>query len=54
MGLFEFERRIVKLEAFVKTTTKMTQVQVKLVDHKIGNEIKGIKKKMSENLGIKA
>ncbi|XP_062175185.1 SUN domain-containing protein 2-like [Alnus glutinosa] len=50
IGLSEFEGRIAELEAFVKTTVKMTQVQVELVDRKIGNEIGGLRKEMSEKI----
>lgn len=39
----DFEGRIAKVEKFLKTTAKMMQVQIEVVDQKIGNEVGGIK-----------
>lgn len=39
----EFEGRIVKLEKFLKTTTKMMQVQMDVIDRKIENEVSDLK-----------
>ncbi|KVI01563.1 SUN domain-containing protein 1-like [Cynara cardunculus var. scolymus] len=46
----DYERRIAEVEAFLKTTTKMMQVQVELVDRKIENEIAGLKTELSKRI----
>lgn len=43
----DYERRIAEVEAFLKTTTKMMQVQVDVVDRKVENEIAGLKSELS-------
>ncbi|KAM0014477.1 putative SUN domain-containing protein [Helianthus debilis subsp. tardiflorus] len=49
LGL-EYERRIAEVEAFLKTTTKMMQVQVDVVDRKIENEVKGLRTELSKRI----
>uniref|UniRef100_A0A7N2RFC4 SUN domain-containing protein n=1 Tax=Quercus lobata TaxID=97700 RepID=A0A7N2RFC4_QUELO len=46
----EFEGRIAEMEAFLKKTAKMMQVQVEVVDRKIDNEIGGLKKEFAEKI----
>ncbi|KAM3684939.1 hypothetical protein ACB094_11G082400 [Castanea mollissima] len=46
----EFEGRIAEVEAFLKKTAKMMQVQVEVVDRKIDNEIGGLKKEIAEKI----
>lgn len=49
----DYERRIAEVEAFLKTTTKMMQVQVEVVDRKIDNEIAGLKTEFSKRIDDK-
>lgn len=49
-GLSEFEGRIADVESLLKTTAKMIQVQVEVVDKKIENEIGGLKKEMNKRI----
>ncbi|XP_052172331.1 SUN domain-containing protein 1-like [Diospyros lotus] len=46
----EFERRIAEVEAFLKTTTKMMQVQVEVVDKKIENEVSGLRLELNKKI----
>ncbi|XAR54514.1 hypothetical protein NMG60_11029670 [Bertholletia excelsa] len=46
----EFERRIAEVETFLKTTTKMMQVQVDVVDRKIENEIGGLRMEVNKKI----
>lgn len=46
----DYERRIAEVEKFLKTTTKMMQVQVEVVDRKIENEIAGLKSEISKRI----
>ncbi|KAI3701855.1 hypothetical protein L6452_27262 [Arctium lappa] len=46
----DYERRIAEVEAFLKTTTKMMQVQVEVVDRKIESEIAGLKTELSKRI----
>ena len=46
----EFEGRIAEMEAFLKKTAKMMQVQVEVIDRKIDNEIGGLKKEFAEKI----
>ncbi|KAJ9550453.1 hypothetical protein OSB04_014498 [Centaurea solstitialis] len=46
----DYERRIAEVEAFLKTTTKMMQVQVEVVDRKIESEIAGLKTELSRRI----
>ncbi|XP_071729749.1 SUN domain-containing protein 1-like [Rutidosis leptorrhynchoides] len=46
----DYERRIAEVERFLKTTTKMMQVQVEVVDKKIENEIAGLKIELSKRI----
>lgn len=50
----DFERRIAEVESFLKTTTKMMQVQVEVVDRKIESEVGGLRKELSEKIEEKA
>lgn len=50
METSDFERRIAEAEAFLKTTTKMMQAQVELVDRKIGNEVGGLRRELSKKI----
>ncbi|KAI7743154.1 hypothetical protein M8C21_023601 [Ambrosia artemisiifolia] len=51
-GVFDsdYERRIAEVEAFLKTTTKMMQLQVDVVDRKIETEVKGLKTELSKRI----
>ncbi|KAL8222911.1 hypothetical protein R6Q57_020310 [Mikania cordata] len=46
----DYERRIAEVEAFLKTTTKMMQVQVEIVDRKLESEIAGLKSELSKRM----
>ncbi|XVF00117.1 hypothetical protein REPUB_Repub03eG0257500 [Reevesia pubescens] len=50
IGLTEFEGRVAEVESFSKTTAKMIQVQVEVVDKKIENEIGQLKRELSEKI----
>ncbi|XP_040993658.1 SUN domain-containing protein 1-like [Juglans microcarpa x Juglans regia] len=49
-GFSELEGRIEEVEAFMKTTAKMIQVQVEVVDRKIENEIGGLRRETKSEL----
>ncbi|TYH68049.1 hypothetical protein ES332_D06G231600v1 [Gossypium tomentosum] len=49
-GLTEFEGRVAEVESFLKSTAKMIQVQVEVVDRKIENEIGGLRKELNERI----
>lgn len=49
-GLVEFEGRIADVESLLKTTAKMIQLQVDVVDRKIENEIGVLKKEMNKKI----
>ncbi|XP_047314786.1 SUN domain-containing protein 2-like [Impatiens glandulifera] len=49
-SVVEFEGRIAEMEGFLKTTTKMMQVQVEIVDRKIESEIGGVRRDMSKEI----
>ncbi|KAK9076907.1 hypothetical protein SSX86_005242 [Deinandra increscens subsp. villosa] len=46
----DYERRIAEVEAFLKTTTKMMQVQVEIVDRKLESEIGGLRSELSKRI----
>ncbi|KAK1430117.1 hypothetical protein QVD17_12642 [Tagetes erecta] len=46
----DYERRIAEVEAFLKTTTKMIQVQVEIVDRKIDNQVAGLRSELSKRI----
>nr|GMC93659.1 protein SAD1/UNC-84 domain protein 1-like [Ipomoea batatas] len=46
----DFEGKLAEMEAFVKKTTKMMQVQVDVIDKKLENEIRIVKGEFSEKL----
>ncbi|KAA8535889.1 hypothetical protein F0562_030892 [Nyssa sinensis] len=48
---FDFDGRIAEVEAFLKKTTKMVQVQVEVVDQKFKNEVSGFRWEMSLDHG---
>ncbi|XVF24550.1 hypothetical protein REPUB_Repub13aG0137900 [Reevesia pubescens] len=50
IGLTEFEGRVAEVESFLKTTAKMIQVQVEVVDRKIENEIGGLRRELNERI----
>ncbi|KAK6228512.1 hypothetical protein SCA6_000852 [Theobroma cacao] len=50
MELTEFEGRVAEVESFLKTTAKMIQVQVEVVDRKIENEIGGLRRELNERI----
>ncbi|KAI4323658.1 hypothetical protein L6164_023246 [Bauhinia variegata] len=52
-GLSEFEGRLADVESLVKTTTKMIQLQVEVVDRKIENEIGGLRKEVNQKIDDK-
>lgn len=49
-GNFVSEGQIAELEDLLKTTTKMLQFQVELVDMKYGKEMEGLKKDLEESI----
>ncbi|KAB5543949.1 hypothetical protein DKX38_012061 [Salix brachista] len=53
MGLPEFDARIAEMESMVKTTVKMIQVQVEVVDKKIESEFGGLRREMSKKIDDK-
>lgn len=46
----DFEGKFAEMEAFVKKTTKMMQVQVEVIDKKLENEIRTVKGELSQKL----
>ncbi|KAG6630844.1 SUN domain-containing protein 1-like [Carya illinoinensis] len=50
MGFSELEGRIAEVESFMKTTAKMIQVQVEVVDRKVENEIGGLRRETKSEL----
>lgn len=52
-GLSEFEGRISDVEGLLKRTAKMIQVQVDVVDKKIENEVRGLRKELSGKIDEK-
>ncbi|KAJ0102717.1 hypothetical protein Patl1_05776 [Pistacia atlantica] len=50
LGFSEFERRIGDVEDFVRSTTKLMQVQIEVVDRKIESEIGGLRTEVSKNI----
>ncbi|XP_022742314.1 SUN domain-containing protein 1-like isoform X2 [Durio zibethinus] len=50
IGLTEFEGRVAEVESFLKTTAKMIQVQVEVVDRKLENEIGGLRRELNERI----
>ncbi|XP_068344739.1 SUN domain-containing protein 1-like [Pyrus communis] len=50
MAFTDLEGRIAEVEAFMKTTTKMVQVQVEVVDRKIESEVGGLRKEMEKKI----
>lgn len=53
MGFSEVEGRIAEVETFVKTATKMMQVQVEVVDRKIENEVGGLRREVDKKIEAK-
>lgn len=47
----DYERRIAEVEAFLKTTTKMMQVQVEVVDRKLESEVSGLRSELGKRIG---
>ncbi|KAK7313985.1 hypothetical protein VNO77_39192 [Canavalia gladiata] len=52
-GLSEFEGRISDVEGLLKKTAKMIQVQVDVVDKKIEDEVRGLRKELNERIDEK-
>ncbi|GMI73281.1 SAD1/UNC-84 domain protein 1, ARABIDOPSIS SAD1/UNC-84 DOMAIN PROTEIN 1 [Hibiscus trionum] len=50
VSLTEFEGRVAEVESFLKTTAKMIQVQVEVVDRKIEYEIGGLRSELNERI----
>ncbi|GKV39697.1 hypothetical protein SLEP1_g47428 [Rubroshorea leprosula] len=50
MGLSEIESRIAEVESFVKTTAKMIQVQVDVVDRRIDSEVGGLRRDLNNKI----
>lgn len=46
----DYEQRIAEVEAFLKTTTKMMQVQLEVVDRKIDSQISGLKTELTKQI----
>ncbi|GJY09468.1 SUN domain-containing protein 1-like protein [Tanacetum coccineum] len=46
----DYERRIAEVEAFLKTTTKMMQVQVEVVDRKLESEVSGLRSELGKRM----
>ncbi|KAI3981971.1 hypothetical protein MKX01_018877 [Papaver californicum] len=53
VGITEFEGRIAEVEAFLKTTTKMMQVQVEIMDNKVESEISGLRREIGKKIDEK-
>lgn len=53
MGFSEVEGRIAEVESFLKTTTKMIQMQVEVVDRKIENEVGGLRREVDKKIEAK-
>ncbi|KAI3918352.1 hypothetical protein MKX01_041672 [Papaver californicum] len=49
----EIEGRIAEVESFLKTTTKMMQVQVEIMDRKIGSEVGGLRREVMKKIDEK-
>ncbi|KAA8514776.1 hypothetical protein F0562_017955 [Nyssa sinensis] len=49
-GISDLESRIVEVESFLKSTTKMMQIQVEVVDRKIENQIGGLRRELSKKI----
>ncbi|XP_057980984.1 SUN domain-containing protein 1-like [Malania oleifera] len=54
VGVSDFEGRIAEVEGFMKTTTKMMQVQVEVVDRKIENEVGGLRRELNKKIEEKS
>lgn len=54
LGFSEFERRITEVESFLKTTTKMMQLQVEVLDRKVESEIGGLRREVSKSIEDKS
>ncbi|GKU91445.1 hypothetical protein SLEP1_g5319 [Rubroshorea leprosula] len=50
MGLSEIEGRIAEVESFMKTTAKMIQVQVDVVDRRMDGEMGGLRREMDNKI----
>ncbi|KAF5725877.1 SUN domain-containing protein 3-like [Tripterygium wilfordii] len=50
MGLSELEQRIAEVERTMKTTSRMLQGQVEIVDKKIVNEVEGLRKEVDKKI----
>ncbi|KAF5749511.1 SUN domain-containing protein 3-like [Tripterygium wilfordii] len=50
MGLSELEGRITEVERTMKTTSRMLQGQVEIVDKKIENEVGGLRREVNEKI----
>lgn len=50
LGFSEFERRIADVEDFVRSTSKLMQVQIEVVDRKIESEVGGLRTEVSKNI----
>ncbi|KAI3927562.1 hypothetical protein MKW92_007056 [Papaver armeniacum] len=50
----EIEGRIAEVESFLKTTTKMMQVQVEIMDRKIGSEVGGLRREIVKKIDEKS
>ncbi|XP_038712212.1 SUN domain-containing protein 1-like isoform X2 [Tripterygium wilfordii] len=50
MGFSELEGRIAEVEKTMKTTSRMLQGQVKIVDKKIENEVEGLRKEVNTKI----
>lgn len=54
LGFSEFERRITEVENFLKTTTKMMQLQVEVLDRKVESEMGGLRRELSKSIDDKS
>lgn len=54
LGFSEFERRITEVENFLKTTTKMMQLQVEVLDRKVESEMGGLRREVSKSIDDKS
>ncbi|XWS08213.1 hypothetical protein CRYUN_Cryun41cG0060400 [Craigia yunnanensis] len=50
IGFIEFEGRVAEVERFLKTTARMIQVQVDVVDRKIEKEIGGLRRELNKRI----
>ncbi|XVF82595.1 hypothetical protein PTKIN_Ptkin16aG0062100 [Pterospermum kingtungense] len=53
VGVTDFEGRVTEVEKFFKTTSKMIQLQVEVVDRKIEDKIGGLRREFNERIEVR-